>query len=126
MLLPTCAIAAAAARLVLVVLLIAVSSGNLEAQYAPKPTHKQRAANQDPNESNSRESIATLVYDAKLREFRCWSEGALKVDFRATLCKSDDGWHPLNANLYFVRSQSITLVVTDAVAEDIFSRHQGG
>src|SRR5204862_5228018 len=66
-------------------------------------------------------AVASLVYDAKLREFRCWSEGVLTDKFREHLCDSAFGWHPVNANLYFVRAQSLSLVITNAVAEDIFS-----
>jgi hypothetical protein len=61
------------------------------------------------------------VYDARVREFVCWSEGALEPGFREHLCEQAAHWHPLTANLYFVRGQSITVVIAHGVAEDIFS-----
>ena len=67
------------------------------------------------------DSTGTLVYDARLREFRCWSEGALLQNSRQHLCDPAAGWHPVNANLYLVNGQSVNVLVMNGVAEDIFS-----
>src|ERR1700680_617324 len=73
------------------------------------------------NPASLNNSTATMVYDSRLREFRCWSEGTLRPDARQHLCETDAGWHPVNANLYFVRGQSVNVLVMNGIAEDIFS-----
>ena len=93
------------------VALMLTFSGSVAGQDIPKLKKLERI----------KDSVGTLVYDAKIREFRCWSEGVLRADARSYLCDTTHGWHPLNANFYFVRGQSISVIVMNAVAEDIFS-----
>jgi hypothetical protein len=107
-------------KLAVVALTVASVDSKLQAQYMPRRQTSQENTSSSVS-SKTRDSLATLVYDARLREFRCWSEGMLTTDFRDHLCDPVFGWHTINSNLYFVRGQSITLVVINAVAEDIFT-----
>jgi hypothetical protein len=66
-------------------------------------------------------STGTLVYDARLREFRCWSEGSLLPEAHQQVCQTAFGWHPVNANLYFTNGQAVNVLIMNGVAEDTFS-----
>lgn len=98
-------------RLLAALAVLTAAAGTASAQQVPALAADQAF----------KDSIGTLVYDARVREFVCWSEGTLQPDFRAHLCDPQAGWHPLTANLYFVRGQSITVVIQHGMAEDIFS-----
>jgi len=64
---------------------------------------------------------ATILFDARIREFRCWSDGPLTVERRRAPCDAAAGWHPVTGALYFTRGQLLTILVTHGVANDIFS-----
>lgn len=63
-------------------------------------------------------SRATIVYDATLREFTCWSEGEI-VPGQSAPC--GPGSHPVGANLYFGRGEYITVLVVHAKVQDVFA-----
>src|SRR5262245_309121 len=93
----------------LVVALTLATVTTLAAQIVPRVTEK------------STDSVGSIVYDTKQREFRCWSDGVLQENYRQHLCDNRFGWHLVNSNLYFVRGQSLSLVVMNGIAEDIFT-----
>ncbi len=68
---------------------------------------------------------ATLAYDVATREYLCWREGSLTEDARKTAdlrsCDSKQGWHPVTGNLYFVRGQSINVLLVNGLVGDIFT-----
>lgn len=64
---------------------------------------------------------ATIVFDAGIREFTCWSEGELTSAKRTAPCDSALGWHPVTAALHFTRGELLTVLVIRGVANDIFS-----
>jgi hypothetical protein len=68
--------------------------------------------------SLDRANSATLVFDARSREFRCWSEGSLE---RGAPCHTGADWHPMTAALHFTRGEMLTVLVTSGVVQDIFS-----
>ena len=70
-----------------------------------------------------KQSIATVVYDVKLHEFHCWREDVLTDAARARPCDYNDaslGWHSMTGDLYFVRGEAVSILLVNAVAQDIF------
>src|SRR5262245_23045157 len=71
---------------------------------------------------------ATVVYDVKLREFRCWHEGNVNAIVtpsglspatpRSKPCQAAYGWHPVTSDLYFVRGQAVSILLVNAMALD--------
>jgi len=72
--------------------------------------------------AGSLRSEATVTYDVKLREFRCWREGRLTEAARtaAASCQGH-GWHPLTTKVYFVRGQAVNVLLVNAMAADLFA-----
>lgn len=80
------------------------------------------SAQKEPKKAGQRN--ATVVYDVKLREFTCWSEGTLIEEARAHPCDFNDtkyGWHSITGELYFVRGESVNLLLVNAASQDLFS-----
>ena len=74
-----------------------------------------------PIEVHAAEKLASISYDVALREFTCWSEGSkvpAPADGNATSCSG--AWKPITGDLYFLRGQSISVVLVNAVAIDLF------
>lgn len=74
-----------------------------------------------PAVARAQSDKATIVYDVALREFTCWREGPLTADAQQDLCSPAQGWHPVTTDLYFVRAQAVSVLLQNAVANDIFS-----
>jgi hypothetical protein len=74
-------------------------------------------------QSLNRPTEATIVYDSRMREFRCWSEGPLTKERRETAanCSVESGWHPITAALYFTRGELVSVLVVHGVVNDLFS-----
>src|SRR5215470_6274987 len=64
---------------------------------------------------------ATLLYDVTLREFTHWREGELTQSARTHPRDENYGWHSVNGNLYFVRGQAVSVLLVNAVAQDLFA-----
>src|SRR5689334_12880267 len=64
---------------------------------------------------------ATIVYDASIREFRCWYEGTLDATARAAAKTCAPPWHAVGGDLHFLRGEAISILVINGVAEDIFA-----
>lgn len=64
---------------------------------------------------------ATIAYDVRLHEFRCWREKVLDSAAIKNPCDTAQGWHPMSANLYFVRNQSVSILLINALAADLFA-----
>jgi hypothetical protein len=62
---------------------------------------------------------ATIVYDVLLHEFTCWKEGPLPIVPPTNPCALGE-WHPITGNMYFVRGQFVSILVVNAVAQDLF------
>jgi hypothetical protein len=76
---------------------------------------------QSPSRPADGPKHATIVYDAVLREFRCWTDGAIDARARGGVCDPGARWHPMSASLFFVRGQSVNVLVVNGVAQDVFS-----
>ena len=66
------------------------------------------------------ETPAYLVYDVTLREFTCWTERNMALPAPVN-GKCTGAWRSITGDLYFVRGQSVSVVLANANAIDLFA-----
>lgn len=72
--------------------------------------------------ANAAERSAYVVYDVVLREFICWTEdkGTKAVPAPPVNGRCAGVWHAVTGDLYFLRGQSISVVLANAKSIDLF------